>query len=95
MKVQENQQVTCMLPFHQVVKSEFEEVNHLIVNRLDSEVELIENIGQYIIDGGGKRLRPLLVLLSANSCGYKGTEHIVLATSARPGNSKYQIWQCS
>ena len=79
MKVQENQQVTCMLPFHQVVKSEFEEVNHLIVNRLDSEVELIENIGQYIIDGGGKRLRPLLVLLSANSCGYKGTEHIVLA----------------
>lgn len=68
-----------MLPFHKVVKSEFEEVNSLIINRLNSEVELVENIGQYIIDGGGKRLRPLLVLLSANSCGYTGTDHIALA----------------
>jgi len=68
-----------MLPFHKVVKSEFEKVNDLIISRLNSEVELVENIGQYIIDGGGKRLRPLLVLLSANSCGYKGTDHIALA----------------
>jgi octaprenyl-diphosphate synthase len=79
MSTKENRQVTSMLPFHQVVKSEFAEVNNLIINRLNSEVQLIENIGQYIIDGGGKRLRPLLVLLSANSFGYKGTEHIALA----------------
>jgi octaprenyl-diphosphate synthase len=45
-----------MLPFHKVVKTEFEKVNGIIVNRLNSEVGLIENIGQYIIDGGGKRL---------------------------------------
>lgn len=68
-----------MLPFHQVVKSEFDQVNELIINRLNSEVGLVENIGQYIIDAGGKRLRPLLVLLSANSCGYQGSQHAALA----------------
>lgn len=68
-----------MLPFHQVVKSEFDQVNELIINRLNSEVGLVENIGQYIIDAGGKRLRPLLVLLSANSCGYQGSQHSALA----------------
>lgn len=68
-----------MLPFHQVVKSEFDQVNKLIINRLNSEVGLVENIGQYIIDAGGKRLRPLLVLLSANSCGYQGYQHAALA----------------
>ena len=68
-----------MLPFHQVVKSEFEEVNGIIINRLSSEVDLVENIGQYIIDGGGKRLRPLLVLLSAKISGYTGSKHLSLA----------------
>lgn len=59
-----------MLPFHQVVESEFNQVNELILSQLHSDVGLVENIGQYIIDAGGKRLRPLLVLLSAKSCGY-------------------------
>ena len=59
-----------MLSFHQVVESEFNQVNELILSQLHSDVGLVENIGQYIIDAGGKRLRPLLVLLSANSCGY-------------------------
>ena len=68
-----------MLPFHEVVKSAFEEVNGIIVNRLNSEVDLVENIGQYIIDGGGKRMRPLLVILSAKVSGYKGSDHLHLA----------------
>ena len=68
-----------MLPFHEVVKSEFEEVNGIIINRLNSEVDLVENIGQYIIDGGGKRMRPLLVILSAKVSGYKGSDHLHLA----------------
>jgi len=68
-----------MLPFHQVVKSEFEQVNELIIRQLHSDVGLVENIGQYIVDAGGKRLRPLLVLLIAKSFGYRGTEHISLA----------------
>ena len=68
-----------MLPFHQVVKSEFEQVNELIIRQLHSDVGLVENIGQYIVDAGGKRLRPLLVLLIAKSFGYRGTQHISLA----------------
>jgi len=74
-----------MLSFHQVVESEFNQVNELILSQLHSDVGLVENIGQYIIDAGGKRLRPLLVLLSANSCGYhslsnsKGSQHASLA----------------
>lgn len=74
-----------MLSFHQVVESEFNQVNELILSQLHSDVGLVENIGQYIIDAGGKRLRPLLVLLSANSCGYnslsqsKGNQHASLA----------------
>ncbi len=68
-----------MLPFHEVVKTQFDQVNELIVNQLYSDVGLVENIGQYIIDAGGKRLRPLLVLLAANSCGYRGDNHISLA----------------
>lgn len=74
-----------MLSFHQVVESEFNQVNELILSQLHSDVGLVENIGQYIIDAGGKRLRPLLVLLSANSCGYHslsnsmGSQHASLA----------------
>ena len=68
-----------MLPFHKVAEQDFIAVNEMIVNKLHSDVELVENIGEYIIEGGGKRLRPLVVLLSALACGYKGNDHIKLA----------------
>jgi len=55
-------------------------VNHLIQRRLSSEVVLIDQLGHYIVNSGGKRLRPLLVLLAARACGYAGTDHIQLAT---------------
>ncbi len=68
-----------MLPFHQAAESDFLKVNELIVEQLHSEVGMVENIGHYIIEAGGKRLRPLLVLLSAKSCGYAEQQHIPLA----------------
>ncbi len=40
---------------------------------------LVENIGHYIVEGGGKRLRPLLCLLSARALGYAGERHVELA----------------
>ncbi|MFT5484616.1 MAG: octaprenyl-diphosphate synthase [Halieaceae bacterium] len=64
----------------QIVASEFDAVNDLIVEQLESDVPLVENIGHYIVEAGGKRLRPLLVLLSAACCHYRGREHIRLAT---------------
>ena len=54
-------------------------VDALIVRRLQSDVALINQIGHYIVRSGGKRLRPLSVLLAARACGYRGTHHIDLA----------------
>jgi len=54
-------------------------VDRLIRTSLDSEVVLIRQIAEYIIGSGGKRLRPMLVLLSARACGYTGSRHVTLA----------------
>ncbi len=51
----------------------------LILRRLQSDVALINQIGHYIVNSGGKRLRPLSVLLAARACGYRGDRHIDLA----------------
>jgi octaprenyl-diphosphate synthase len=54
-------------------------VDALIVDRLRSDVVLINQVGSYIVSSGGKRLRPLIVLLAARSLGYRGNRHIDLA----------------
>ncbi|WP_020506646.1 polyprenyl synthetase family protein [Lamprocystis purpurea] len=54
-------------------------VDALIVRRLRSDVVLINQIGHYIVNSGGKRLRPLSVLLAARTCGYSGAHHIDMA----------------
>jgi octaprenyl-diphosphate synthase len=51
------------------VAREIELVNQLIIEQLHSNVPMVENVGHYIVDAGGKRLRPLLVLLSAAALG--------------------------
>lgn len=57
-----------------------QEVDRVIRARLYSEVPLIRQVGEYIIQSGGKRLRPALVLLSAGACGYgSGVHHHELA----------------
>ncbi|GGO88294.1 octaprenyl diphosphate synthase [Marinobacterium nitratireducens] len=61
------------------IEPQFEAVNDYIINHLGSTVPLVEKIGHYIVESGGKRLRPLLVLLGANACGYQGQHHIPLA----------------
>lgn len=63
----------------QVVATEFDRVNARIIEKLHSRVPMVENIGHYIIDAGGKRLRPMLVLLSAGALQYQGEQHINLA----------------
>ena len=61
------------------VRKDFEKVNELIHEQLSSHVPLVEHIGHYIVDSGGKRLRPLLVLLSTGALGYRGEQHASLA----------------
>ncbi len=54
-------------------------VDALIRARLASDVVLINQIAEHIIGGGGKRLRPMLVLLAAQAAGYAGRDHVLLA----------------
>ncbi len=54
-------------------------VNQVIRQQLHSEIGLINQISEYIINAGGKRIRPALVLLFANAFGYQGTQHHTLA----------------
>jgi octaprenyl-diphosphate synthase len=65
---------------HQVVAEDFAALNGKVVSQLHSDVPLIESIGHYIVDAGGKRMRPVLVLLCARALNYPGTQHIDLAT---------------
>ncbi|HLA75623.1 MAG TPA: octaprenyl diphosphate synthase [Gammaproteobacteria bacterium] len=62
-----------------LVSDDMRAVDSLIQQRLRSEVVLINQLGQYIVRSGGKRLRPMLVLLSARALGYSGSQHITLA----------------
>nr|WP_016834237.1 octaprenyl diphosphate synthase [Herbaspirillum lusitanum] len=55
------------------------EVNTVIRRQLYSEVPLVNQVSEYIISAGGKRIRPVLVLLIANAYAYKGTAHHSLA----------------
>ena len=62
-----------------LLRAETQAVDRLILERLRSDVALINELGRYIVNSGGKRLRPLLVLLAARACGYQGHDHIELA----------------
>jgi octaprenyl-diphosphate synthase len=54
-------------------------VNDLIYDQLQSDVALINQLGIYIVNGGGKRMRPMLTVLSANALAYQGNQHIDIA----------------
>ena len=63
------------------IAADMEAVNRVIRQRLHSDVPLVNQIAEYIISAGGKRIRPVLVLLLANAYGYKGTGHLELAAT--------------
>jgi len=69
---------------YELVADDFAAVNALIPRQLTSDVELVEKISRYIVESGGKRLRPLLVLLSARTLDYTPNQsdpaHVKLAT---------------
>lgn len=59
--------------------SEAKAVDQLIINELSSDVILINQVGHYIIGNGGKRLRPMLLLLAAKALGGASDNHLALA----------------
>lgn len=62
-----------------LVEAETTAVDRLILHELSSDVLLINQIGHYIVNSGGKRLRPMLLLLAAKALNYPGEHHITLA----------------
>jgi octaprenyl-diphosphate synthase len=61
------------------VADELRRLDQVIVARLASDVALVNQVSQYIVGAGGKRLRPLSVLLAARACGYTGGQHVEAA----------------
>ena len=62
-----------------LVRDDLRAVDREIETRLQSDVALINQMGSYIVHSGGKRLRPVLVLLGSRAFGYSGIAHIRLA----------------
>ena len=62
-----------------LLKSDLEKTDKVLIERLSSSVAIINQISGYIIGAGGKRLRPLLLLLCAKATGYQGTHHHLMA----------------
>lgn len=62
-----------------VLADDLTEVDRVIRARLGSEVALINTVGEYIISAGGKRMRPVLLLLMARALNYAGDQHHLLA----------------
>ncbi|MBR9726397.1 octaprenyl diphosphate synthase [Shewanella intestini] len=63
----------------QLADNDMQAVNQLIYKQLESDVALINQLGFYIINAGGKRLRPLLSVLAARAIDYQGDRHVKLA----------------
>jgi len=61
------------------VGDDFAAVDRFILKRLDTRVPLIREVSEYIVNSGGKRLRPLMALLAARVTGYQGDRHINIA----------------
>jgi len=62
-----------------LVNEDFEAVNQLILSKIQAQSGLIDDLANHIVQSGGKRLRPLIVLLASHACGYKGSHHLSLA----------------
>ena len=66
--------------FLTAIEKDTEQINHYLQANLESHVDLISKIGEHILLGGGKRIRPMLFLLCARLAGYKGTSEYYFST---------------
>ncbi|AYQ57183.1 Geranylgeranyl pyrophosphate synthase [Bathymodiolus thermophilus thioautotrophic gill symbiont] len=62
-----------------LIKADVEKTNQVLIQHLSSDVALINQMSGYIINAGGKRLRPLLLLLCARASNYQGNHHYLMA----------------
>jgi octaprenyl-diphosphate synthase len=64
---------------YSLIADDMKAVDAVIRTRLHSDVVLVRQVAEYIVAGGGKRMRPALVLMTAKAMGYEGTKHHELA----------------
>ncbi|WP_374366489.1 octaprenyl diphosphate synthase [Piscinibacter sp.] len=69
------------IPAARLVATDMREVDAVIRRRLTSDVALVNQIGEYIIGAGGKRMRPMLVIMFARALGFRGAEQHELAAT--------------
>lgn len=62
-----------------LVKDDLKTVEEGFKRNLNSDVHLVSKVGDYILTSGGKRFRPMILLLSARLCGYAGDRHVPMA----------------
>ncbi len=63
----------------ELMSDEMSAIDELIIDRLKSDIALVNQLGYYIVNSGGKRLRPMLLVMVAKALGYQGNWHINLA----------------
>jgi len=72
--------INSMADVWEAYRAELDGVEHQVRQNLDSSVTLVNTVAAHILNSGGKRVRPLLLLLSARLCGYTGREHYQLGS---------------
>jgi octaprenyl-diphosphate synthase len=80
-QLQESPEPGRLEPVQRLVEADMGRVNQLIVARLDSPIRLIPELAGHLVAAGGKRVRPMLTLIAAQLCGYRGERHIRLAAA--------------
>ncbi len=71
----------ALTPILRLVEADMSGVNRIILDKAQSDVELIPELARHLIDSGGKRMRPMLTIAAAKLCGYQGEGHVKLAAS--------------
>ena len=64
-----------------LIRPDFDALNELLISQLGSEIDFIEEVSQYLIQSGGKRVRPLVTLMAARALNTDNQHHIPLAAS--------------
>ena len=73
------ERVPSLQSIQTLVAGDMRAVDAVIEHRLHSEVDLVNQVAEHIVNSGGKRLRPMLTLLSAHALGCGGRQHVELA----------------
>ncbi len=70
------------LTFEQIsqpITQDLQAIEQILLDETAIQYEFVDQAVRHVVEGGGKRLRPILLVLSSQSCGYDGTDGHILA----------------